>query len=222
MGAYGEILLMNTLADILSNDYEVSQGFVVDYAGDKWISNQCDIIIHRKDCGIVRIFGYIKLIDVKYVDAVIEVKSSISEKTFHSTLKAFERLALKGVANTFIFVYGRLTKRSLSTWLFSYNEASADANIMLSETSKFDWPDKEWLPKGIASLHNNTFYSLSHIQTANNDCIGYLAYNVHDNQDKAISSLQEFLNIVSQSLSVDFEINTEHYSLKNGIRLFQM
>lgn len=93
---------------------------------------------------------------------------------------------------------------------------------MIRETSKFDWPDKKWLPKGIASLHNNTFYSLSHIQTENNDCIGYLAYNIHDNEDKAISSLQEFLNIVSQSISADFEINTEHYSLKNGIPLFQM
>lgn len=222
LGAYGEFLLMNTLAYILPDDHEVSQGFVVDHAGGKWISNQCDIIIHRKDYGVVRIFGYTKLIDVKYVDAVIEIKSSISEKTFHSTLKAFEKLASKGVVSTFIFIYGRLTKRSLSSWLFSYNETSTDTNTMIRETSKFDWPDKKWLPKGIASLHNNTFYSLSHIQTENNDCIGYLAYNINDNEDKAISSLQEFLNIVSKSISADFEINTEHYSLKNGIPLFQM
>lgn len=222
LGTYGEFLLMNTLANILPDDYEVAQGFVVDYADDKWISNQCDIIIHRKDCGVVRIFGFTKLIDVKYVDAVIEVKSSISEKTFHSTLKVFERLESKGIENTFIFVYGRLTKRSLSRWLFSYNMTSTDTNTMISATSKFDLPDKEWLPKGIASLHNNIFYSLSHIQTGNNDCFGYLAYNIHDNEDKAISSLQEFLNIVTQSINVDFEINIEQYSLKNGIPLFQI
>lgn len=222
LGAYGEFLLMNTLSHLLPDDYEASQGFVVDYTGDKWISNQCDIIIHRKDCGVVRIFGYTKLIDVKYVNAVIEVKSSINEKTFHSTLKAFKKLASKGVVSTFIFVYGKLTRSSLSNWLFSYHEISTDTNIMIGETSKFDWPDQEWLPKGIASLHNNTFYSLSHIQTVNNDCIGYLTYNIHDNEDKAISSLQEFLNIVAQSINVDFEINTEHYSLKDGIPLFQM
>lgn len=222
LGTYGEILLMNTLSNLLPDDYEISQGFVVDCTSDKWISNQCDIIIHRKDCGVVRIFGYTKLIDVKYVDVVIEIKSSISEKTFHSTLKAFERLASKGVVSTFIFVYGRLTRRSLSNWLFSYHEISTDTSIITSETSKFDWPDKEWLPKGIASLYNNTFYSLSHIQTIDNDCIGYLAYNIHDYEDKAISSLQEFLNVVAQSINVDFEINTEHYSLKNGIPLFQI
>ena len=140
---------MNTLSNLLPDDYEISQGFVVDCTSDKWISNQCDIIIHRKDCGVVRIFGYTKLIDVKYVDVVIEIKSSISEKTFHSTLKAFERLASKGVVSTFIFVYGRLTRRSLSNWLFSYHEISTDTSIITSETSKFDWPDKEWLPKGI-------------------------------------------------------------------------
>lgn len=222
LGAYGEFLLIDTLSCLLPDDYEVSQGFVIDFTRDKWISNQCDIIIHRKDCGVVRIFGYTKLIDVKYVDAVIEVKSSISEKTFHSTLKAFERLASKGVVSTFIFVYGKLTRRSLSSWLFSYHEISTDTSIMTNETTKFDWPDKEWLPKGIASLYNNTFYSLSHIQTIDNDCIGYLAYNIHDYEDKAISSLQEFLNVVAQSINVDFEINTEHYSLKNGIPLFQI
>lgn len=222
LGSFGEFLLMNTLSHLLPDDYEVSQGFVVDYTSDKWISNQCDIIIHRKYCGIVRIFGYTKLIDVKYVDAVIEVKSTISKKTFHSTLKAFERLASKGVVRTFIFVYGKLTRRSLSNWLFSYHEVSTDTSIMIGETSKFDWPDKEWLPKGIASLHNNTFYRLSHLQNNNNDYIGYLAYNINDNEDKAISSLQEFLNIVSQSIRVDFEINAEYYSLKNGVPLFQM
>ena len=194
----------------------------MDYNVKKWTSHQCDIIIHHKDCGIVQSFGNVKLIDVKSVCAVIEVKCSITEKTFHTTLKAFERLASKGVVNTFIFIYGRLTKRSLSSWLFSYNEISSDTNTMISKTSKFDWPDEKWLPKGIASLHNNNFYSLSHIQTANNDCIGYLSYNIHDNEDKAISSLQEFLNIVSQSISIDWEINTESYSLKNGIPLFQM
>lgn len=93
---------------------------------------------------------------------------------------------------------------------------------MISETSKFDWPDKEWLPKGIASLHNNSFYSLSHIQTVNNDYIGYLSYNIYDNEDKALSSLQEFLYVVAQSISIDFEINTERYSLKNGIPLSQL
>lgn len=222
LGTYGEFLLMNTLSNLLPDDYEISQGFVVDCTSDKWISNQCDIIIHRKDCGVVRIFGYTKLIDVKYVDVVIEVKSSISEKTFHSTLKAFERLASKGVVSTFLFVYGRLTKRTLSSWLFSYNETSTDTNTMISETSKFDWPDKEWLPKGIASLHNNSFYSLSHIQTVNNDYIGYLSYNIYDNEDKALSSLQEFLYVVAQSISIDFEINTERYSLKNGIPLSQL
>lgn len=222
LGSFGEFLLMNTLSNLLPDDYEVSQGFVVDYTSDKWISNQCDIIIHRKYCGIVRIFGNTKLIDVKYVDAVIEVKSTISKKTFYSTLKAFERLASKGVVSKFIFVYGKLTRRSLSNWLFSYHEISTDTSIMIGETSKFDWPDKEWLPKGIASLYNNTFYSLSHIQTVNNDCIGYLSYSIHDNEDKTISSLQEFLYVVAQSISIDFEINTEHYSLKNGIQLFQL
>lgn len=222
LGSFGEFLLMNTLSHLLPNDYEVSQGFVVDYTNDKWISNQCDIIIHRKYCGIVRIFGYTKLIDVKYVDAVIEVKSTISKKTFHSTLKAFERLASKGVVRTFIFVYGKLTRRSLSNWLFSYPEVSTDTSIMIGETSKFDWPDKEWLPKGITSLYNNTFYSLSHIQTVNNDCIGYLSYNIHDNEDRTLSSLQEFLYVVAQSISIDFGINTKRYSLKNGIPLFQL
>ena len=111
---------------------------------------------------------------------------------------------------------------SLSNWLFSYHEIITDTSIMIGETPKFDWPDKEWLPKGIASLYNNAFYSLSHIQTDKEDCVGYLAYNNHDNEDNVISSLQEFLYTVFQSISLDFEINTEQYSLKNGILLFQI
>lgn len=177
LGAYGEFLLMETLSLILPDNLKVSQGFVVDYTGEKWESPQCDIIIHHKDWGIVQTFGNVKLIDVKSVCAIVEVKSSIIEKTFHTTLKTFEKLASKGVKNTFIFVYGRLTKRSLSSWLFSYNGIVVDTNTLISETTKFDWSDIEWLPKGIASLHNNTFYGLSHIQTVNGDYMGYLAYN---------------------------------------------
>lgn len=119
-------------------------------------------------------------------------------------------------------MYGQFSNNLLSKWLFSYRKSSVLFKDEGYNDSIFDWPDINRLPKGIVSLDKNILYICSHVQTEKGDFVGYLAHNNHDSEDKAISSLQEFLHVVSHSLNKKFEINVEHYSILNGITLFQM
>ena len=117
IGFAGEYLLRKSLQILIPQSYGICQGFVT-YNGN--ISRQCDVIIYTKGKkSIQKSYGELKIVNAESVVAVIEVKASISKETYHSTLKAFDQLYMLQVTNCFLFVYGQLSRRRMSNWLFS-------------------------------------------------------------------------------------------------------
>lgn len=172
IGHAGEHLLRQSLRSLMPQPYGVCQGFVT-YKDE--LSRQCDVIIYKKsESAIKKSYGDLKVVQAESVVSVIEVKSSISKETFRSTLSAFEELKKLQVTNCFLFVYDRLTCRSLRKWLLGYKfPPKCTEEFIVTDCNQFDWPDKEWLPNAILTLDANKFYSLSHISAYDGDRFGY-------------------------------------------------
>lgn len=218
LGAYSEHILIQLIKDLIPDEYDSCQGFVTD--GNK-TSKQCDVIIYRKGKSIVRSFGSIKFIKAESVVAVVEVKSSVQEKTFHSTLEAFEKLQTLGVVNTFLFVYNSLSKNSILKWLFSYKLKDSDTEIGISETYLYDWSDKNWLPNAILSLNSESLYSQEYAPYDDGDWFGYSTYSFFDGNDTAVSCLQEFLMCILRLVNVNTpDIDFQRLTLNKAILLF--
>ena len=221
IGFVGEYLLRNIFHDLISQSYGICQGFVT-YKGE--ISRQCDIIIYKKGKkSIAKSYGELKIVNSENVVSVIEVKSSISKETFHSTLKAFEQLYALGVTNCFLFVYGQLTRRKLENWLSSYKyHVSHTEQYFIADSYLYDWSDMEWLPNSILALESNKYFKLEHITADNGDWVGYTALNIKDSKDACISCIQKcFLDIVMPICGSTISMDVEKFSLEDGIELFR-
>ena len=226
IGYVGEYLLRHVLKRILPNDFDVCQGFILNdkSKNEDKLSRQCDIIVYRKGRGAVSCsIGELKVINACYAVAVIEVKSSIRKESFFTTLKAFERLEELGVLNKFIFVFGSVSKQSLSSWFFQYKYPKIDNNEwILMDTELYDWSDKERLPNSILSLESHKYYVLGHLQNDKKDWVGYASYEITDSESIEISCLQEFFATIVESLDGSFKIDQNNYSMKDGFSLFLM
>lgn len=224
IGYVGEHLLRHSLIRLLPNEYAVCQGFIINpiKEDEDNLSNQCDVIIYRKGNGaVMHSVGELKVINACYAVAVIEVKSSIRKESFFTTLKAFERLEELGVRNKFIFVFGSVSKQSLSNWLFQYKFPKSNNNEwMVMDTELYDWSDKERLPNSILSLESCKYYVLDHLQDENNDWVGYASYKITDSKNMEISCLQEFFASVMEMLNGKFYVDQNDYSIKDGSPLF--
>lgn len=218
IGYVGENILRNSLKVLMPHSYGICQGFVA-YCGE--ISRQCDIIIYTKGKdSIHKSYGELKIVNAESIVAVIEVKSSINKETFHTTLKAFEQLEQFGVTNSYLFVYEKLTYRSLKRWLFEYKHPSSNVD---TDTYLYDWPDKEWLPNSIVALESNKYFKLNHISAYDGDWIGYSALNIRDHPDAQISCLQEFFSDILMTINGEvIAIDIEKYSIDGGVVLFRM
>ena len=167
--------------------------------------------------------GELKVINACYAVAVIEVKSSIRKESFFTTLKAFERLEELGVRNKFIFVFGSVSKQSLSNWFFQYNYPKSNNNEwMVMDTELYDWSDKERLPNSILSLESCKYYVLDHLQDEKKDRIGYASYKITDSKNMEISCLQEFFASIMEMLNGKFYVDQNDYSIKDGFTLWKM
>lgn len=219
LGAYGEFLLLDVINKGLSPGFIACQGFIASVNGET--SKQMDLIICRDIDSIIESFGNTKIVRADSVIAVIEIKSTIKQKTFNTTLDAFIQLHKMGVSNTYLFVYGKLTKNCIQKWLFSYS-LDYKATDVVTEEYLYDWPDKEWLPNAIVTLKSNSLYALSIAPYDNGDWLGYLSLNIVDNNNDRISSLQEFLNIVLENITNKYVFDINRYSINDGIPLFRI
>lgn len=224
IGYVGEHLLRHALKRVLPNDYGVCQGFIINPTTEDKdnLSNQCDIIIYRKGNGaVIYSVGELKVVNANFAVAVIEVKSSVRKETFFITLEAFEKLEKLRVRNKFIFVFGTVSKRSLSSWFFQYRYPNSDINEwMVLDTELYDWSDTEQLPNSILSLESRKYYVLDHLQDEKNDWVGYASYKITDKKDKEISCLQEFFASIVDLINGTFEIDRSDYSVKDGFPLW--
>lgn len=222
IGYIGEYILRKSLKRVLPNGLGICQGFVLNNTNSYGkLSRQCDIIIFRKEKGAIAYsVGDIKVINSCSAIAVIEIKSSVSKKTFLTTLDAFNRLKEFGVKYKFVFVFNKFTKDSLYGWFSQYR--FPDTNRTVLDTDLYDWSDKEWLPKSILSLASCKYYMLGHLQDDKDDWVGYAAYKITDKTCEEISCLQEFFATITEMLKGSFVMEQEEYSVKDGFPLFRM
>lgn len=221
IGYVGENLLRKSFRSILPRLYGICQGFVI-YDGE--ISRQCDIIIYKKNQGSIhKSYGELKIVNAESVVVVIEVKSSISKETYHSTLKAFEKLYTLRVTNCFLFVYGQLSRMRMSNWLFSYKYLNLCAEqCLVTNSYLYDYPDMEWLPNSVLALESNRYFKLGHISADDGDWFGYTALNIKDSKDASISCLQEFFSDIVMLVNNDeIPMNVKNFSIETGIKLLQ-
>lgn len=222
IGFVGEYILRESLHTLMSQSYGICQGFVV---YKEQMSRQCDVIIYKKgQYSINKSYGELKIIKAESVVAVIEVKSSITKRTYFSTLKAFEKLNTLRVTNCFLFVYGQLTQRNLSNWLYSYKSSNTcREQDIITDSYLYDWSDMQWLPNSVLSLESNKFFKLGHISVDNGDWLGYTALNIKDSKDANISCIQEFFSDIIQSINNGvLSIDVEKYSIEDVVELFRL
>jgi len=223
-GYVGEILLRQVLKNLLPKGFEICQGFILDETimNEDKLSSQCDIIIFRKEKeSVAYSIRDLKIIRASYVIAVIEVKSSLNKDSFLTTLKAFEMLQKLRVKYKFVFIFGKLSRRSLQSWFSKYRiPNNCNDEFLVMDTELYDWADIEWLPKSILSLESHNLFVLDHLQDENNDYIGYASYKITDKKNVEISCLQEFLANVMDLLNGAFEIDRNDYSIKDGFSLY--
>ena len=224
IGYVGELLLRQVLRNLLPKEYGICQGFILNNiikTEDK-LSTQCDIIIFRKGSeSIAYSIGDLKIINASYVIAVIEVKSSLNKDSFLTTLEAFEKLQEIKVMHKFVFVFGKLSRRSLRRWFFQYRfPKNSNEEVLVMDTALYDWSDMEWLPESILSLESHNLFVLDHLQDDDNDFIGYTSYKIKDKTNMEISCLQEFLANVMDLINSTFEIDRNDYSIKDGFPIY--
>lgn len=221
IGYAGEHILRQSLHSLLPQTFGICQGFVINE--DK-LSRQCDIIIYKKNrYAIHKSFGDLKVVNAEYTVSVIEVKSSISKKTFLSTIEAFKQLKDLRVTNCFLFVYGKLTSKSIKNCLFEHKITNTlTEEYIVTDSYLYDWSDKEWLPNAILALGANKYFSLGHLSTYNGNWVGYAALEIKDSNNGQISCLQEFFESITEIVGGKIKpMDIDKYAIGDGIVLFR-
>jgi hypothetical protein len=228
IGYVGEESLRIAIKTIIPNGFCVCQGFVINKeitVKEEQLSRQCDIIIYRKNKDAVYYScGDLCIINASSVVAVIEVKSSIIQRTFTTTFKAFEVLTRLGVPHKFVFIFGSITLKTLERWILNERlKKRPFSEILTYGTPLYDWSDIELLPKAILSLKSCKYFVLDHIQDDYDDRVGYASYMIKDKEKKEVSCLQEFFASLVDLIEYDtFTIDINEYSISEGFTLFRM
>lgn len=221
IGDVGEHLLHQSLHNLIPQSYGICQGFVT--KGEE-LSRQCDVIIYKKSKTAIReSYGELKVVEAESVVSVIETKTSVSKKTFLSTLSAFEKIKGLGITNCFLFIYGKITSKSLNRWLLEYKHSdTCTERYFVTNSYLYDWPDIEWLPNAILSLDANRLYNLGHISSHDGDWVGYSVLKIIDSKKMPISCLQDFFEkIVDATNGKRIQKDMNKYSIEDGVELFR-
>lgn len=220
LGYVGEELLRLFLRKMFQNEgLSVAQGFVK--KGEK-LSNQCDIIIYDSRLDTIKYnIGDLVVVSPNAVKTIIEVKSSIQTNTWKTTIESYKSLNELGISKFCIFVYNKLSIRTLRTFL--YGKSSSDE--ILIDKSKYDHGDENYLPNCICSIGSNATYSLSYIDNGR-DCFGYLSAKAYDSTNQLVASLHEFIcNIWSLVCSRDESIifpQCDYFERVERVVLYEM
>lgn len=221
LGYVGEELLREFLRELFkSHNISVTQGFI---RKDGKISRQCDIIIYdpSKDTERYHV-GELSIVSANSVKAVIEVKTSIQKKTWQTTLCEIKKLKVLDIQNFYLFVCGKLSIKTLETFLFGNSSSN---EFQVDSPSKYDHGDEYYLPKCICSVQTNATYTMDYIDCGR-DSMGYLCVDAIDDKDQQIASLHEFLlNIwvsVLEDTNTDIFPEIAYFNKPNGVVLYYL
>lgn len=177
---------------------KVSQGFVECHGN---LSNQCDIIIYdRIHYAPLYSYGEIEVIPSQAVFAVIEVKTSITSKSFGNVLYAFSRLSQLGVNQKYLFIYEGANIHNIKKYFYSEHAPTYGRK---EHQALYDHDNYQTLPEAIISLSPDFYLAKGHFQDDIKDMKGYMSFSISDNTDKEIACIQKFVedlldNIIPQ------------------------
>ena len=214
IGSWGEGILRSFFFFFLPDNINVAQGFICDnyvwnFDTTKFYksldedtkyghSPQCDIIIYKGNNDSLKHFGDIYIVPSSLVLAVIEVKTTITNPTFKTTLNNFSVLHNKyGVENMFLFFFNNRTPMTIENYFWETSSHSYEMDgITTGVSTKYDYDNFTELPRGIVCLAGN-YYLFKDYVIGNRDMMGYNAYSFSyeddENNKSFISCLQLFL-----------------------------
>lgn len=182
-GALAEEVLRQFLKDHLPQVVSVEQGFILDKDGA--LSKQCDILIYDSHwyAPFYRVGGLV-VIPAEAVIAIIEVKTSITKRTFNEVLSyfaSFEALDLKAKTYLFMFIAPKLG--ALRRFFQTYPHPG--------DYKQFDHDTFHFLPDEITGLDQSYYLKKSYV-IHDADAVGYLSHFFEDLKGTPINALEQF------------------------------
>lgn len=182
IGLLTEEILRDFLRTHLPKVVSVEQGFIIRKNGE--LSRQCDIIIY--DCMFYAPFYRINdvvVVPEESVLALVEVKTSITKKSFHEVIEYFADFKEFGSIKTYLFMFKSASISRLSDYFHNYKHPGA--------YQQFDHDTFQWLPDEITGV-NPSFHLRKDGVITEQDQMGYTSYFFEGMDGEEISALENF------------------------------
>lgn len=182
IGVLTEEIVREFLNDHLPDVVTVAEGFISDGKGN--LSKQCDIIVYDSHsyAPYYRV-NNIVVVPSAAVLAIVEVKTTINKKIFHSVIDYFKSFTNIENANTYLFIYNSQSISHIAGYFANYKHPG--------DYQEFDHDSYEYLPDVIAGMNESYFLQKSAVIT-DRDMYGYMSYFYNDLEGSEISALQHF------------------------------
>lgn len=200
IGLFAENILRHFLREVLPKKAVVTQG-IISHNGR--LSNQCDIIIYNGlEYAPIYTFSDFDIVPSESVYCVIEVKSSISRKTFTKTLSDFEKLTQLNVHRKYLFIFNSCQLSTFEQYFHIirnpvYRGLPQDVSYIVNGPS-YDHDSFGDLPDAIISLNQKFFLQKAF---CSEDTMGYHAYIAKDDTNQEIIGLQTFVEEITRITS---------------------
>ncbi|TBW60225.1 hypothetical protein EZV77_19405 [Burkholderia thailandensis] len=210
IGLLTEEILRDFLRTHLPRVISVEQGFIIRENNE--LSRQCDIIIY--DSLLYAPFYRINdvvVVPEESVLAIVEVKTSITQDTFHDVIKYFADFKEFHRIKTHLFIFNSTSIKSLRKYFHNYKHPG--------EYQQFDHDTFQWLPDEITGI-NPSFHLTKDGVISDRDEMGYTSYFFDGLDGTEISALENFFLSIYRTVETYIESNLMRpdNSAKNGGR----
>ena len=189
-GLLTETIVRSFLSTYLPHIVSVEQGFIMNEKGE--VSRQCDILIYDtlNYAPLYRVDDVVVVPAVAVV-AIIEVKTTITRKIFHSVVDYFQDVAPFSQARTFLFVYDSCSIEKLEDYFKSYKHKV--------DYPYFDHDTYLNLPNQITGI-NPSYHLKQDMDVSISDQMGYSSYFTADQEGTEHSALQLFYESIAETV----------------------
>lgn len=208
IGLLTEEVLRDFLRTHLPKVVSVEQGFIIRKNGE--LSRQCDVIIY--DSLLYAPFYRINdvvVVPEESVLAIVEVKTSITKKTFHDVIRYFADFKNFHNIRTYLFIFKAVSISRLSQYFHNYKHPG--------EYQQFDHDTFYWLPDEITGINPSFHLSKDGVIT-DRDQMGYTSYFFDGLDGSEISALENFFLSIYRTVEshIDKRFSSEDERNKTG------
>ncbi|AMV42290.1 DUF6602 domain-containing protein [Paraburkholderia caribensis] len=205
IGLLTEEILRDFLRTHLPKIVSVEQGFVIRKNGE--LSRQCDIIIYDS----IFYAPFYRINDVVVVPeesvlAIVEVKTSITKRSFHEVIEYFADFKEFWYIKTYLFIFKSASISRLNDYFHNYKHPGA--------YQEFDHDTFQWLPDEITGV-NPSFHLTKDAVITDQDQMGYTSYFFEGMDGSEISALENFFLSIYRTVEIYIEKNFRNRGVRN-------